>query len=164
MFIIIVINVLGRMFVIYSRVHPITDRSAPSGCLCGTARWRCGEAARWRCGEADLCRLTTSRSHGANKTRIKPVSSRLLLLSAARSPPLLVRFRGNTSLPQGLRPDGARYDGSGVCLDCGQTESYLKDTDMMGLASVWAMARRRPKEYRNKVDAATRCSGLCPHT
>ena len=30
-----------------------------------------------------------------------------------------------------------------------QVESYLKD---------------RPKEYRRKVDAATRCSGVCPHT
>ena len=26
----------------------------------------------------------------------------------------------------------------------GQTEAYLKDMDMWGLASVWAMARRRP--------------------
>ena len=42
-----------------------------------------------------------------------------------------------------------------------QVESYLKDA---GLASAWAMARRRPKEYRRKVDAATRCSGVCPHT
>ena len=35
---------------------------------------------------------------------------------------------------------------------------------MTGLASAWAMARRRSKEYRRKVDAATRCSGVCPHT
>ena len=36
---------------------------------------------------------------------------------------------------------------------------------MTGLASVWAMARRRTKEYRRKVDAATRCSCVylpCP--
>ena len=33
---------------------------------------------------------------------------------------------------------------------------------MAGLASAWAMARRRPKEYRRKKDAATRGSGLCP--
>ena len=32
---------------------------------------------------------------------------------------------------------------------------------MAGLASAWAVARRRPKEYRRKVDAATRCSGVC---
>ena len=31
---------------------------------------------------------------------------------------------------------------------------------MAGLASVWAMARRRPKEYRRKMDAATRCFGV----
>ena len=43
-------------------------------------------------------------------------------------------------------------------------ESCLKDTGMAGLASAWAMAGRRPKEYRRKVDAATRCSGVCHHT
>ena len=43
-------------------------------------------------------------------------------------------------------------------------ESYLKAAGMAGLASAWAMARRRPKEYRLKVDAAKRCSGVCPHT
>ena len=43
-------------------------------------------------------------------------------------------------------------------------ESYLKDTCMAALASAWAMTRRRPQEYRRKVDAATRCSGVCPHT
>ena len=45
-----------------------------------------------------------------------------------------------------------------------QVESYLKYAGMAGLASAWVMARRRPKEYRRKVDAATRCSGVCPHT
>ena len=40
---------------------------------------------------------------------------------------------------------------------------YLRDTGMAGLASAWAMARRRLKEYRRKVDAATRCSGVCPY-
>ena len=45
-----------------------------------------------------------------------------------------------------------------------QVESYLKEAGMVGLASAWAMARGRPKEYRRKVDAATRCSGVCPHT
>ena len=45
-----------------------------------------------------------------------------------------------------------------------KVESYMKDAGMAGLASAWAMARRRPKEYRRKVDAATRCSGVCPHT
>ena len=40
-------------------------------------------------------------------------------------------------------------------------KSYLKDMGMAGLASVWTMARQRTKEYRRKVDAATRCSG-CP--
>ena len=37
----------------------------------------------------------------------------------------------------------------------------LKDT---GMASAWAMARRRAKEYRRKVDVATRFSGVCPRT
>ena len=43
-------------------------------------------------------------------------------------------------------------------------ESYLKDAGMAGLASAWTMARQWPKKYRRKVDAATRCSGVCPHT
>ena len=43
-----------------------------------------------------------------------------------------------------------------------QVKSYLKDMDMTGLASAWAKARRKTKEYRHKVDAATRCSGVCP--
>ena len=34
--------------------------------------------------------------------------------------------------------------GPGICLGNGQTEAYLKDMSMTGLASVWAMARRRP--------------------
>ena len=34
-----------------------------------------------------------------------------------------------------------------------RVESYLKDAGMAGLASAWAMARRRPREYRRKVDA-----------
>ena len=52
----------------------------------------------------------------------------------------------------------------GVSLGDGQTESYLKDMAMTNMASAWAVARRWPKEYRHKVDAATRCSGVCPHT
>ena len=43
-------------------------------------------------------------------------------------------------------------------------EAYLKDMGMTGLASAWATARRRPKDYRRKLDAATRCSGVRPHT
>ena len=44
-----------------------------------------------------------------------------------------------------------------------QVESYLKDSGMAVLASAWAMCRRRPREYRRKVDTATRCSGVCFH-
>ena len=36
------------------------------------------------------------------------------------------------------------HDGTGVCLGDGQTEAFLKDMDMAGLASAWAMARRGP--------------------
>ena len=39
--------------------------------------------------------------------------------------------------------EGYGHDGPGVCLGDGQTE---------------------PREYRRKVNAATRCSGVCPHT
>ena len=51
------------------------------------------------------------------------------------------------------------HEGPGVCLGDGQTEACLKDMDMTGLASAWAMDRWRTKEYRRRVDAATRCSG-----
>ena len=45
-----------------------------------------------------------------------------------------------------------------------QVESYLKDSGIAGLASASVMARRRPNEYRRKLDAATRCSDVWPHT
>ena len=45
-----------------------------------------------------------------------------------------------------------------------QVQSYLKDAGMAGLAFAWAMARRRPNEYRHKADATTRCCGVCTHT
>ena len=60
--------------------------------------------------------------------------------------------------------EGYGHDEPGVCLGDGQTEAYVKDMGMTDLASAWAMARRRTKEYRRKVEAATRCSGVCPHT
>ena len=40
----------------------------------------------------------------------------------------------------------------------------LKDIGITGLAPAWTMARRKPKEYRCQVDAATRCSGVCCQT
>ena len=39
--------------------------------------------------------------------------------------------------------------GPGVCLGDGQTEAYLEDMGMTSLVSAWAMAKRRPKEYRH---------------
>ena len=50
----------------------------------------------------------------------------------------------------------------GICLGIGQTQAYLKDIGMTGLASAWAMARQRTNEYRYKVDAATRFYGVSP--
>ena len=50
----------------------------------------------------------------------------------------------------------------GSCLR--QVETYLKDIGMAGLASAWAIAKQRPKEYCREVDTATRCSGVCLHT
>ena len=44
-----------------------------------------------------------------------------------------------------------------------RVETYLKDAGIAGLASAKVMARRRPKQNRRKVDAATRCSGVCPN-
>ena len=64
----------------------------------------------------------------------------------------------------GVLSEGYGHYGPGVRLGDGKTEAYLKDMNMAGLASAWAMARHRPEEYRRKVDVATRCSGVCPHT
>ena len=47
----------------------------------------------------------------------------------------------------GVLSEGYGNDGPGVCLGDGQTEAYLKGMDMTGLASDWAMARRRPEGY-----------------
>ena len=44
----------------------------------------------------------------------------------------------------GVLSKGYRHDGPGVCLGDGQTETYLRDTGMAGLASAWAMVRRSP--------------------
>ena len=46
--------------------------------------------------------------------------------------------------PDGGLSEGYGHDGPGICLGDGQTEAYLKDMDMAGLVSAWAMARRRP--------------------
>ena len=44
----------------------------------------------------------------------------------------------------GILSEEYGHGGPGVCLDDGQTEAYLKDMGMAGLASAWTMARRRP--------------------
>ena len=44
----------------------------------------------------------------------------------------------------GVLSEGYGHGGPGVCLGDGQTEAYLKDTGMAGLATAWVMARRRP--------------------
>ena len=44
-----------------------------------------------------------------------------------------------------------------------QVYQNLKEIGM-GQASAWWMARRRPLEYSQKVDTATRCSVACSHT
>ena len=44
----------------------------------------------------------------------------------------------------GVLSEGYGHGGLGVCRGDGQTESYLRDMGMTGLASAWAMARRRP--------------------
>ena len=44
----------------------------------------------------------------------------------------------------GVHSEGYGHDGPGVYLGHGQTEAYLNYIGMTGLASVWAMARRRP--------------------
>jgi hypothetical protein len=44
-----------------------------------------------------------------------------------------------------------------------QVDGYFAEMGT-GRVSAWTMAIRRPREYRKKVDAATRCHGACPHT
>jgi len=44
-----------------------------------------------------------------------------------------------------------------------QVDQHLKEMGM-DQASAWGMAKRRPLEYRQKVNAAMRCSGACSHT
>ena len=43
-----------------------------------------------------------------------------------------------------------------------QMDRYFAEMGM-GRVAAWRMAIRRPKEYRQKVDAATRCRGACSH-
>ena len=43
-------------------------------------------------------------------------------------------------------------------------KACLKDMGMTGLASAWAMARRKPKGYSRKMYAVTRSFGTSPHT
>ena len=44
-----------------------------------------------------------------------------------------------------------------------QVDQHLREIGM-GQASAWGIARQRPLEYRQKVDAAMRCSGARSHT
>ena len=70
-----------------------------------------------------------------------------------------IRVQNPMQDPSGWTIPRGRPQVSWLC----QAESYLRDMGMTGLASAWAMARRRPglaKEYRRKVDAATHCSGV----
>ena len=72
---------------------------------------------------------------------------------------LLTRFSQRRSLVSG---EGQRDDFP-CALWLQQVDRHLKEMGM-GQASAWGMARRKPLEYRRKVDAATRCSGTCSHT
>jgi exonuclease III len=44
-----------------------------------------------------------------------------------------------------------------------QADRHVRELGM-GLATARVMARRRPLEFRHRVDAATRCRGACSHT
>ena len=44
-----------------------------------------------------------------------------------------------------------------------QVDQHLKENGM-GQVSAWGMARWRPREYRQNMDAATHCSGACSHS
>ena len=79
----------------------------------------------------------------------------------------VARFPGNDPAAQILsfrKPDG--WTGRRG----GQRPTWLSEVDHkfrelgMGQAAVWGMASRRPKEYRKKVDAATRYCSACSPT
>ena len=53
-------------------------------------------------------------------------------------------FTGFMVASGGVLSERYGHGGPGVCLGDGQTEAYLKDMGMTGLASAWAMARRSP--------------------
>ena len=55
------------------------------------------------------------------------------------------------------RPRGRPYD-----TWLRQVGRYFAEMGM-GPAAAWRLAIRRPREYRSKVDAATRCRGACSH-
>ena len=55
-------------------------------------------------------------------------------------------------------------EGPPACFVVASGGSLYEDMDVMVPASDWAMARRRTKEYRRKVDLATRCSGVFSNT
>ena len=94
--------------------------------------------------------------------RMPPIGSCLVKIRGLNHAEVILRMlHGCVS---GGLSQGYVHDGPGVCLVDGQTEAYLKDMCMTGLASAWAMSSRGPKEYRCRVNAATRCSGVCPHT
>ena len=58
----------------------------------------------------------------------------------------------------GTRPLGRPYD-----TWLRQMDLHFAGAGMGGGVAAWRMAIRRPKEYRSKVDAATRCRGACSH-
>ena len=59
-------------------------------------------------------------------------------------------------------PEWRRPMGRPRALWLQQVDQHLKEMGM-GQASAWGMARRRPLEYRWKMDAATRCSDASSH-
>ena len=76
---------------------------------------------------------------------------------------LISRSIINTPARQASRSEGMVHaEGRPPASWLRQVESYLKDMGITDLASAWAMARRRPKEYRHTVDAVTSCSGVWP--
>ena len=70
--------------------------------------------------------------------RVLPLSRYEGLVHAEGAPSRFVVASG------GVLFEGYGHGGPGVYPGDGQTETYLKDAGMTGLASVWAMARRRP--------------------
>ena len=93
--------------------------------------WR--QYLTWKTRRSDNCSMVLRVSH-RTANHLLDILLRWVLTGLASA----------WTMADGSLSEGYGHDGPDVCLGDGQTKAYLKDMDMMGLASAWAMARRKP--------------------